>query len=110
MKAANIWSIGLDERGSMNYDEFDFTGDCVLVLGREGAGLHDLVRKTCDYLPKDSDGRRRLLAGMFQRPARWFFMRRRGSGGARHEMAARRVQGKVQLLGAPVKKQKGLGS
>jgi 23S rRNA (guanosine2251-2'-O)-methyltransferase len=22
----------------------------VLVLGREGAGLHDLVRRTCDYL------------------------------------------------------------
>src|ERR1700760_3751909 len=52
MKAANIWSVGLDERGSMNYDEFDFTGNCVLVLGREGAGLHDLVRKTCDHLLK----------------------------------------------------------
>jgi 23S rRNA (guanosine2251-2'-O)-methyltransferase len=23
---------------------------CVLVLGREGAGLHDLVRRTCDHL------------------------------------------------------------
>jgi len=52
MKAANIWSVGLDERGSIDYDEFDFTGDCVLVLGREGAGLHDLVRKTCDHLLK----------------------------------------------------------
>jgi 23S rRNA (guanosine2251-2'-O)-methyltransferase len=50
LKAANIWSVGLDERGSMDYDEFDFTGDCILVLGREGAGLHDLVRKTCDHL------------------------------------------------------------
>lgn len=50
MKAVNIWSVGLDERGSMDYDEFDFTGNCVLVLGREGAGLHDLVRKTCDHL------------------------------------------------------------
>jgi 23S rRNA (guanosine2251-2'-O)-methyltransferase len=50
MKAANIWSLGLDERGSVDYDEFDFTGNCVLVLGREGAGLHDLVRKTCDHL------------------------------------------------------------
>jgi 23S rRNA (guanosine2251-2'-O)-methyltransferase len=26
------------------------TGDCVLVMGREGAGLHDLVKRTCDYL------------------------------------------------------------
>jgi 23S rRNA (guanosine2251-2'-O)-methyltransferase len=42
--------IGLDERGTMNYDQFDFSVGCVLVLGREGAGLHDLVRRTCDHL------------------------------------------------------------
>jgi len=50
LQAANIWSVGLDERGTINYDEFDFTSNCVLVLGREGAGLHDLVKKTCDHL------------------------------------------------------------
>ncbi len=33
-----------------HYDQFDFTGDLVIVLGREGAGLHDLVRRTCDHL------------------------------------------------------------
>jgi 23S rRNA (guanosine2251-2'-O)-methyltransferase len=42
--------LGLDERGTPDYTEFDFRTDCVLVLGREGAGLHDLVRKTCDHL------------------------------------------------------------
>jgi 23S rRNA (guanosine2251-2'-O)-methyltransferase len=50
LKEKNIWAIGLDERGQTDYDQFDLTGDCVLVLGREGAGLHDLVRKTCDHL------------------------------------------------------------
>jgi 23S rRNA (guanosine2251-2'-O)-methyltransferase len=50
LKRQNIWVIGLDERGQSDYDQFDFSGDCVLVLGREGAGLHDLVRKTCDHL------------------------------------------------------------
>ncbi|KAA6455989.1 23S rRNA (guanosine(2251)-2'-O)-methyltransferase RlmB [Acidobacteria bacterium AB60] len=50
LKEQNLWIIGLDERGTTDYDQFDFTGDCVLVLGREGAGLHDLVRKTCDHL------------------------------------------------------------
>src|SRR5580693_2916196 len=50
LKRQNIWVIGLDERGHSDYDQFDFSGDCVLVLGREGAGLHDLVRKTCDHL------------------------------------------------------------
>jgi 23S rRNA (guanosine2251-2'-O)-methyltransferase len=50
LKRHNLWVIGLDERGSTDYDRFDFTGDCVLVLGREGAGLHELVRRTCDHL------------------------------------------------------------
>ena len=50
LKRNNLWIIGLDERGAIDYDHFDFTGDCVLVLGREGAGLHDLVRRTCDHL------------------------------------------------------------
>ncbi|HEU5457660.1 MAG TPA: 23S rRNA (guanosine(2251)-2'-O)-methyltransferase RlmB [Terracidiphilus sp.] len=50
LKERNLWVIGLDERGTQDYDRYDFTGDCVLVLGREGAGLHDLVRRTCDHL------------------------------------------------------------
>jgi 23S rRNA (guanosine2251-2'-O)-methyltransferase len=50
LKRRNLWIIGLDERGTSDYDQFDLTGDCVLVLGREGAGLHDLVRRTCDHL------------------------------------------------------------
>lgn len=50
LKAQNIWVIGLDERGETDYDRFDMTGNCVLVMGREGAGLHDLVKRTCDHL------------------------------------------------------------
>ena len=50
LKRQNIWVIGLDERGAADYDQFDLTGDLVLVLGREGAGLHDLVRRTCDHM------------------------------------------------------------
>ena len=50
LKERNMWVIGLDERGETDYDRFDMTGNCVLVLGREGAGLHDLVKRTCDHL------------------------------------------------------------
>jgi 23S rRNA (guanosine2251-2'-O)-methyltransferase len=50
LKKQNLWIIGLDERGETDYDQFDLTGNLVLVLGREGAGLHDLVRRTCDHL------------------------------------------------------------
>ena len=50
LKKQNLWIVGLDERGATDYDRFDLTGDIVLVLGREGAGLHDLVKRTCDHL------------------------------------------------------------
>jgi 23S rRNA (guanosine2251-2'-O)-methyltransferase len=50
MKKQNIWILGLDERGTPDYTAFDFRQDCCLVLGREGAGLHDLVKRTCDFL------------------------------------------------------------
>lgn len=50
MKKQNIWCIGLDSNGLQDYDQFDFRMDCVLVLGREGLGLHELTKKTCDYM------------------------------------------------------------
>jgi 23S rRNA (guanosine2251-2'-O)-methyltransferase len=50
LKHHNLWIIGLDERSQTDYDQFDLTGNCVIVLGREGVGLHDLVRRTCDHL------------------------------------------------------------
>ena len=50
LKKANVWVVGLDERGTPDYTDFDFNLDCCLVLGAEGAGLHDLVKKTCDHL------------------------------------------------------------
>jgi 23S rRNA (guanosine2251-2'-O)-methyltransferase len=52
LKEKNIWCVGLDERGTSCYEEYDFTSNTVIVLGREGDGLHDLVRRTCDYLLK----------------------------------------------------------
>ncbi|HUY81980.1 MAG TPA: 23S rRNA (guanosine(2251)-2'-O)-methyltransferase RlmB [Acidobacteriaceae bacterium] len=50
LKENNIWCVGLDERGTTSYDQYDFTSNTVIVLGREGDGLHDLVRRTCDHL------------------------------------------------------------
>jgi len=50
LKKANVWVVGLDERGTPDYTDFDFNLDCCLVLGAEGSGLHDLVKKTCDHL------------------------------------------------------------
>jgi 23S rRNA (guanosine2251-2'-O)-methyltransferase len=50
LKDRNIWTVGLDERGSQTYDALDYKMDCALVLGAEGKGLHDLVKKKCDFL------------------------------------------------------------
>ena len=50
LKERNIWTIGLDERGKQSYDEIDYNMDCALVLGAEGSGLHEMVRKKCDFL------------------------------------------------------------
>lgn len=50
LKEQGLWCVGFDERGTQDYDRFDFTSNTVIVLGREGAGLHDLVRRTCDHL------------------------------------------------------------
>lgn len=50
LKERNVWTVGLDERGEKNYDQIDFNMDCALVLGAEGKGLHDLVKRKCDFL------------------------------------------------------------
>jgi 23S rRNA (guanosine2251-2'-O)-methyltransferase len=50
MKEAGYWLIGLDERAEKSHTEVDLSGSVGIVLGREGAGLHDLTRKRCDFL------------------------------------------------------------
>jgi len=41
---------GLDERGVSSYSDVAWPQKTVIVLGAEGAGLHDLVKKNCDQL------------------------------------------------------------
>ena len=50
LKSRNIWIVGLDERGTQAYETVDYKMDCAVVLGAEGKGLHDLVKKKCDFL------------------------------------------------------------
>ena len=50
LKDKNIWVVGLDERGTKTYDALDYNMDCAIVLGAEGKGVHELVRKKCDFL------------------------------------------------------------
>jgi 23S rRNA (guanosine2251-2'-O)-methyltransferase len=50
LKSNDLWIVGLDERGPQTYDAIDYKMHCAVVLGAEGKGLHDLVRKHCDFL------------------------------------------------------------
>lgn len=50
LKKQGFWIYGLDERGDQDYDRIEYATPSVLVLGGEGKGLHELVRKHCDAL------------------------------------------------------------
>ncbi len=50
LKEAAYWIVGLEERAEQSYDQVDLKDSLVLVLGGEGHGLHELVRKKCDFL------------------------------------------------------------
>ncbi|MGH9383419.1 MAG: 23S rRNA (guanosine(2251)-2'-O)-methyltransferase RlmB [Vicinamibacterales bacterium] len=50
LKAANVWTLGLDARSEMTYHEWDFTLPTALVVGAEGRGLRRLVRERCDHV------------------------------------------------------------
>jgi 23S rRNA (guanosine2251-2'-O)-methyltransferase len=50
LKEKDLWIVGLDERGEQIYDAVDYKMHCAVVLGAEGKGVHDLVRRHCDFL------------------------------------------------------------
>jgi 23S rRNA (guanosine2251-2'-O)-methyltransferase len=50
LKKRGFWIYGLDERGQQLYSETGYALPTVLVLGGEGRGLHQLVKKHCDVI------------------------------------------------------------
>src|SRR5450755_3179156 len=50
LKGRGHWIYGLDERGTEDYDRVEYAAPTVFVLGGEGKGLHEQVRKHCDVL------------------------------------------------------------
>lgn len=101
LKEHGLWVVGLDERGTQDYDKYDFTSGAVLVLGREGAGLHDLVRRTCDHLLRIPMAGQVASLNVSAAGAVVLFE------AARQRRASREPQ---NPQGSPKKQQKGLGS
>jgi 23S rRNA (guanosine2251-2'-O)-methyltransferase len=50
LKKRGYWIYGLDERGGEMYDSIAYATPTAIVLGGEGKGLHEQVRKHCDAL------------------------------------------------------------
>ena len=50
LKARGFWIYGLDERGAESYDRVAYSLPTAMVLGGEGKGLHEQVKKHCDVL------------------------------------------------------------
>jgi 23S rRNA (guanosine2251-2'-O)-methyltransferase len=49
-KQAGAWVYGADAAGEVPYDEPDYSGRVVLVLGSEGSGLRTRVAAACDQV------------------------------------------------------------
>jgi len=50
LKKKNIWVVGTDAAGEKSFYESDLTGPIALVIGSEGEGIGQLVRKKCDFV------------------------------------------------------------
>lgn len=51
LKKANVWVAGADlSERSVDYTGADFARDVAIVIGAEGEGLSQLVKRECDYL------------------------------------------------------------
>jgi 23S rRNA (guanosine2251-2'-O)-methyltransferase len=50
LKGQNIWIIGIDQQGDTDYSRIDYRPPTAIVIGGEGEGLSELVKKKCDFL------------------------------------------------------------
>jgi 23S rRNA (guanosine2251-2'-O)-methyltransferase len=50
LKENNIWIVGINQSGKTSYTQIDYRMPLAIVIGGEGGGLSDLVKKNCDFL------------------------------------------------------------
>ncbi len=50
LKDLGYWIYGLDERGTLAYDQTEYASPTAFVIGAEGHGLHEHTAKRCDFL------------------------------------------------------------
>jgi 23S rRNA (guanosine2251-2'-O)-methyltransferase len=47
IKERGFWIYGVDASGTQDYDQVQYASPAALVLGGEGKGIHEMVRKRC---------------------------------------------------------------
>src|SRR5947209_369875 len=50
IKDSGFSVYGVDEKGTVDYDQVSYGSPAALVLGGEGKGIHEMVRKRCDAI------------------------------------------------------------
>lgn len=49
LKNKGYWIVGTDMQGT-KYNEIDYKGKTVIVIGNEGKGMSDIITKNCDFI------------------------------------------------------------
>lgn len=52
LKEKDIWIVGADMYGENTIYTQDFSGNIAIVIGSEGEGISELIKKKCDFLVK----------------------------------------------------------
>jgi len=52
LQKQNVWVVGIDGRGDSLYTDIDYTAPTAIVIGGEGAGMSDVVRRKCDMVAR----------------------------------------------------------
>ena len=50
LKENGLWIVGIESSGSQGYHKIDYRMPVAIVIGSEGRGISDLVKKKCDLL------------------------------------------------------------
>ena len=50
LKEQNVWVTGIDPSGTVDFSRVDYTCPSAIVIGSEGTGVSDLVKRRCDVL------------------------------------------------------------
>lgn len=52
LKKNDFWIVGTALEDSVDYRRIDYSGKIALVIGNEGHGISNLIRKKCDFMAK----------------------------------------------------------